>query len=112
MTDTSAARAAIREAYRKHRNVMGGMSMAMLKLEAANGFYRNDDPPSACAEGDPVWISHAMSGLMQALDSCDELEKAITAAFNATGALMPDVTITISRARTAASNAELTEVEN
>lgn len=95
MPDTEAARAAIREAYNKHRDVMGGMSMAMLKLNAASGFYRDDEPPPAYAEDDPVWIAHALSGLKQALDACAELEKAITAAFNETGKLTPGITVTI-----------------
>ena len=95
MPDTSAARAAIREAYNKHRSVMGGMSHAMLKLEAAGGLIRDD--PLPYAEDDPVWIRHALSGLKDALDACDELEAAVTAAFSETGKLLPGVQVTIGR---------------
>ena len=98
MTDTSAARKAIREAYGKHTEVMGGMSLALLKLEAAAWMYRGDDPPPSYAEDDPVWIHHALSGLKQALDACDGLEAAITAAFNETGMLLPGARVTIRRA--------------
>ena len=42
MPDTSAARAAIRLAYGKHRDVMGGMCLAMLKMEAAGGLLREE----------------------------------------------------------------------
>jgi len=90
MPDTSRARDAIREACDKHCDVMGGMSIAALKLEAAAGLYRDEDPPPPYAEDDPVWITHALSGLKRALDACDELKTALLAAVSETGALLPE----------------------
>lgn len=85
MPDTSAARAAIREAYEHHRDVMGGMSMALLKMEAAGGLCRPDprfpdDPPLPFPEDSLVWTDHALAGLDDASRACDKLKAAILAA--------------------------------
>lgn len=81
MPDTSTARDAIREAYARHRDVMGGLSSAMLKLEAAGGLLkpdpRLDDPPLPYPEDSPVWIEHAAYALAEANKKCAELQLAI-----------------------------------
>lgn len=91
MPDTSRARSAIREAYERHRDVMGGMSMAMLKLEAAAGFLAAEierekasglfRPEEIAAlpypEDSPVWIEHASAGIASALNACDALRSAL-----------------------------------
>jgi hypothetical protein len=76
--DTSAARAAIRNAREKHRDVMGGMSMAELKLQAAGGLLRGEILPYP--EDSHVWTDHAREGLQRALAACDELRAALLAA--------------------------------
>lgn len=68
MPDTSAARSAIRAAYEHHRDVMGGMSMALLKMDAAGGLIYPDpllpdDPPLPYPEDSPVWTDHALDSL-------------------------------------------------
>jgi hypothetical protein len=79
MTDTTRARDAIRDAHARHRDVMGGMSMADLKLTAAAGLLRDDDP-LPYAQDDPVWISDAAHGISRALEACDALRIALTKA--------------------------------
>lgn len=79
MPDTEAARAAIRRAYNWRREVNGGLSMAELKLLAAGGLLRDDDPPPY-PEDSPVWIDRAANGLDRALGACDALRDAIVAA--------------------------------
>lgn len=85
MPDTTAARTAIKVARECHRDVMGGMSTAELKLEAAGGLLRpnpllGDDDPLPYAEDDPVWLEHAEHNLARALTACDALREAIIAA--------------------------------
>ena len=80
MPDTTAARDAIRFAYGKHRAVMEGMSMALLKMEAAGGLYRRDDDPLPYPEDSPVWAEHALDGLEAALSASMGLTDAIRAA--------------------------------
>lgn len=81
MRDTSAAREAIREAYQYHRDVMGGMSMAKLKLDAASGLLRLDPGESLpYPEDSPVWLEHASAGLAAAYEACEKLREAITSA--------------------------------
>lgn len=93
MPDTSEARAAIRRAYEHHRDVMGGMSMALLKLEAAGGLYDNELDPETGTRHPPhmppasVLIQHAGNGLAAALDACDLLRAAIIAAQGETAKL-------------------------
>jgi hypothetical protein len=81
MPDTSKARDAIHEAYARHRDVMGGMSAAMLKLEAAGGLLkpdpRLDDPPLPYPEDSPVWIEHAAFALASAMTASGALTAAI-----------------------------------
>jgi hypothetical protein len=79
MPDTSAARAAIRNARDKHRDVIGGMSTAELKLQAAGGLLRDEDP-LPYPEDSHVWTDHAQDGLQRALAACDELRAALLAA--------------------------------
>ena len=79
MTDTSAARQAIRAARDCHRDVMGGLSAAELKLQAAAGLLRDDDP-LPWPEDSPVWIEHATACLTRALTACDALREALLAA--------------------------------
>lgn len=88
MPDTDEARAAIREAYEAHRNVMGGMSTALMMLEIAAGLDRPDpllnDPPLPYDLDDPVWLADAYSALGRALQDCAELaEKVRTARLKA-----------------------------
>lgn len=80
MPDTSAAREEIRDAYEHHRNVMGGMSMALMKLEVAAGLMRREDPPPEWSEDDPVWIDDALLGLTRAAEACRELAQQIESA--------------------------------
>lgn len=81
MPDTAEARKAIRHAYDCHRDVMGDMSMAMVKLEAAGGLYRNDDDLQLpYPEDSPVWTEHAQIGLRHALARCEALREALIAA--------------------------------
>lgn len=76
--NTEPARLAIRAAREHHRDVMGGMSGAELKLMAAGGVLRGEH--QAWPPGDPVWLDFAELGLAQAQAACDELRQAIDAA--------------------------------
>jgi len=78
--DTSAAREAIRATYERHRDVMGGLSMADLKLQAAGGVLAEEDMAGHPARDDPMWIAHARSGLSGALTACDALRAEIVSA--------------------------------
>ena len=69
MPDTADARAAIHRAYERHREVMGGMSTAELKLQAAAGQFVGDDPPPQWPLDSPVWIEHATDGLDAAVSA-------------------------------------------
>jgi hypothetical protein len=93
MPDTSEAREAIRKAYECHRDVMGGMSMALLKLEAASGLYDNELDPETGQRHPPhtlpahILINHAGNGLAAALAACDMLRAALVAAADETAKL-------------------------
>jgi hypothetical protein len=76
MPDTEAARAAIRTARERHRDVMGGLSMAELKLQAAGGLLCDEDP-LPYAENDPPWLEHALGGMNTALTACAALHVAL-----------------------------------
>lgn len=81
MADTSAALKAIRAAYAKRTKVNGGLSTAEIKLLAAAGLISlGPGEQLAWPADDPVWIEHAVGALDEALEACDELHRAITAA--------------------------------
>ena len=88
MPDTSAAREAIQACREQHRNVMSGMSMAELKLDAAGGLLELE-PGEALPypEDSPVWIEHALHGLNEAIDACDALRAALVTAKDETAKL-------------------------
>jgi hypothetical protein len=85
MSDTTASRAAIRLACQYRTAVNGGLSMALLKLEAANGLLSDEDP-LPWPEDDPVWFEHALSGLEAALTASLALQDAIRTAMVTTEA--------------------------
>jgi len=66
MPDVSQAREAVRRCRELHRDVMGGMSTAELKLEVMAGRYVNADPPPSHPPDDPIWIEHAAIALAEA----------------------------------------------
>jgi hypothetical protein len=77
--DTSAARQAITAARAFHVDIMGGLSMAELKLKAAGGVLCDEDP-LPYADDDPVWLEHALTGLDVAQEALAALGEALDAA--------------------------------
>jgi hypothetical protein len=75
--DTSASRSALRSGRQFHREVMGGLSAAELKLEAAGGFLRGENVHLSRPWGDPSWFREAAEGIEVALAACGRLENAL-----------------------------------
>jgi hypothetical protein len=76
--DTSAARAAIRAAMASHAEIMGGLSTALLKMEAAGGLIPAAELPWPADS--PTWTDHALNGLDQAGEAIGKLTAALRAA--------------------------------
>lgn len=89
MPDATAARDATRAALDRKHDLAVLLEDALIILDG-----EASAPPSPDS---PQWVARALASLKRALDACDELEAAVTAAFNETGKLIPGLQVTISR---------------